>query len=184
MTDHTPNYPPIQDTTEEWRDIPGYEGYYQISSLGRVKSLFRYKRTGAPVKERILKQRVDRGGYLIVNLRINGVVKTFNTHRLVAIVFLPPIDGMPEVNHKDGCRINNRIENLYWVSHRGNALHALATGLIGHGGRKGTLTPPKVKQIRAYLRFGLSQDKIAALFGVSQATISNIHRGKTWSNVA
>ena len=97
---------------EEWRDIEGFEGKYMVSNLGRVKSL-NYNRTG---KEGIL-EGVDYGyGYLYVNLYKYGKGKQCMIHRLVAMAFIPNPDNLPEVNHKNEDKTDNRVENLEWCS--------------------------------------------------------------------
>ncbi|MBQ2397422.1 MAG: NUMOD4 motif-containing HNH endonuclease [Bacteroidales bacterium] len=95
--------------TEIWRDIEGYVGCYQVSNLGKVKSL-KYG------KERILTASKSIYGYLIVNLRKDGKQKHYLIHRLVASAFLPNIDNLPQVNHIDEDKTNNRVENLEWCS--------------------------------------------------------------------
>ena len=97
---------------EEWRDIKGYEGKYMVSNLGRFKSL-NYRRTG---KEKILEGYPDKDGYLYVNLCKDGKGKQCMIHRLVAMAFIPNPDNLPEVNHKDEDKTNNRVENLEWCS--------------------------------------------------------------------
>jgi hypothetical protein len=101
---------------EEWRDIPGYEDY-QVSSLGRVKSL-KYG------KEHILKSIIVRSGYLSVNLYANGKARLTSIHRIVAKVFIPNPKRKPEVNHKDGNKKNNILGNLEWVTKSENQKHA------------------------------------------------------------
>lgn len=90
---------------EIWKDIEGYEGIYMISSKGRVKSL----KFG---KEKILKSGKDSCGYLFVYLYKNGKVKSFKVHRLVAQAFLDNPNNLPEVNHKDEDKTNNKVENI------------------------------------------------------------------------
>ena len=90
---------------EEWRDIKDYEGLYQISNLGRVKSL-NYNRTG---REGIMKLDKNKYGYLYICLFKNGVKKHFRVHRLVAKTFIPNPHNLPEVNHKDENCINNFV---------------------------------------------------------------------------
>lgn len=102
---------------EEWKDIPGYEGLYQASTCGRIKSLGRWKRSGADcgfaLKPRILKQYKQHDGRLTVQLYSNdGSVKGVLVHRAVASTFLPNLENKPEVNHIDGDFTNNKIENL------------------------------------------------------------------------
>ena len=100
---------------EEWRDIRGYEGLYQVSNLGRVKSIPREKTKGG-----ILKPLKDTTGYLSVNLYKNGKIKRCKIHRLVANNFL-------EVNHKDGNKLNNNLSNLEYVTRSQNILHRFRT---------------------------------------------------------
>lgn len=95
---------------EFWRDVVGYEGLYQVSNWGRVKSL-NYNHTG---KEKILKLGKNNFGYLRVSLCKNGKEKNHKVHRLVAEAWLPNPDNLPCVNHKDEDKANNRVENLEW----------------------------------------------------------------------
>lgn len=104
---------------EEWKDIENYEGLYQISNLGRVKSL-NYNHTG---KERLLKPGNNRCGYLYVNLWKNGKVKKMTVHRLVAQAFLENPTNLPEVNHIDENKENNKVENLEWCDRKYNMNH-------------------------------------------------------------
>ena len=98
---------------EEWRDIEGYEGLYQVSNLGRVKSL---RDKNNKKRELILKPKTMRNGYLKVDLCKNGKQKTFTVHRLVATVFISNPKNFPVVNHKDENKLNNNISNLEWCT--------------------------------------------------------------------
>lgn len=127
---------------EEWRDIPGYEGMYQISSFGRVKSLARtmpHKTHGTwNIGERILKSfwsgQKD-SQYLAVFLHSGrGHQKIFRVHRLVAEAFIPRIEGKDVVNHKNCNRADNTVENLEWVTAKENAQHAKAHGRLENVG--------------------------------------------------
>ena len=104
---------------EIWRDIQGYEGKYQVSNMGRVKSL-NYRQTG---KERILRGIGTILGYLTVNLYQDGKMKTHKVHRLVALAFLPNPYNLPQINHLDENKENNCIDNLEWVSCKENINH-------------------------------------------------------------
>lgn len=103
-----------------WKDIKGYEGVYQISDQGEIKRLLK-DGTEKPVKG------YGGGKYFTVSLCVSNNKKTYYVHRLVAETFLdkPTIDEPLEVNHKDGNKHNNRVENLEWVTLRGNQLHAM-----------------------------------------------------------
>lgn len=119
---------------EEWRDIKGYEGLYQVSSEGRVKSLERkvsHRDRERTIKERILKPGINRGGYLKINLYTDGKPKTLIVHRLVASAFVPNPDDKPEVNHVDEDKSNNRACNLEWVTAKENANHGTRNERIG-----------------------------------------------------
>ena len=125
---------------EEWRPIVGYEGLYEVSSYGRVRSLDMY------VKARYGNYRLHKGkvlspgirpdGYLFVNLTYNGKHKTITVHRLVAQAFLPNPDNLSEVNHKDEDKSNNRVENLEWCDRKYN---------LNYGSRKDKVRDTKIK---------------------------------------
>ena len=112
---------------EEWRDIKGYEGKYMVSNLGRVKSL-NYSNTG---KEGILNARDNGKGYLRVILWKDGKDKKYRINRLVAQAFIPNPDNLPEVNHKDEDKTNNRVDNLEWCSRQYNIEYSQGKAVIG-----------------------------------------------------
>ena len=103
---------------EVWKDIKDYEGLYQVSNLGRIKSLSRFhytgwgKNKGYIKKEKILKPRYDKKGYQMVVLYKNGIGKNFKVHRLVAEAFIPNPNNLPQINHKDEIKRNNIFTNL------------------------------------------------------------------------
>ena len=101
---------------EIWEDIADYEGLYQVSSLGRVKSLGNYKSS----KEKILKPFSNKDGYLNVKLCKEGKRKQYLVHRLVAKAFIPNPENKLEVNHKDEDKTNNKVENLEWMTCKEN----------------------------------------------------------------
>lgn len=109
---------------EIWKTIEGYEGFYEISNLGRVKSLRRIETrkngTTYPVKESIIAQHADKKGYCRARLRKPGSTKTLLVHRLVAAAFIPNPNGYKEINHKDECKGNNRADNLEWCDRKYN----------------------------------------------------------------
>ena len=109
---------------EEWRSIPGYEGLYEVSSYGRVKSLeISYIRKNGIMDHKpeiILRPKNNGTGYFTVCLYKNKTYKYYLIHRLVAQAFIPNPDNLSEVNHKDEDKTNNRVENLEWCSHKYN----------------------------------------------------------------
>lgn len=119
--------------SEIWNDIDGYKGKYQVSNLGRVKSLYHVviRKNGhpMPINEKILKPGVSSNGYFTIVLAKNGNKNTRTIHRLVASHFIENIDNKKEVNHKDGDKLNNRVSNLEWVTPSQNIKHSYDTGL-------------------------------------------------------
>ena len=119
---------------EIWRDIKGFEGYYQVSNTGNVKSLERTVRNGRGYKiipEKILEGYDNGNGYLYVKLCKEGKRKQYRINRLVAMAFIPNPNNLPEVNHKDKIRTNNNIENLEWCTKQYNVEYSLAKAVIG-----------------------------------------------------
>ena len=113
---------------EYWKDIKGYEGYYQISNLGRVKSLIGWSGNKYIKREKILALYKNQAGYYTVKLQIKNKRKGFRIHRLIAEAFIPNPNNKPEVNHINAIRDDNRIENLEWVTHAENMQHAWKLG--------------------------------------------------------
>jgi len=121
---------------EIWKDVVGYEGYYKVSNLGSVMGLARIvprKRYGEiylyPERERMLKFHINKKGYVITSLSKNDKEIKPQVHRLVAIAFIPNHDNKPQVNHKDGNKQNNHVDNLEWVTNQENIDHSWKTGL-------------------------------------------------------
>ncbi|MFC1744841.1 NUMOD4 domain-containing protein [Candidatus Riflebacteria bacterium] len=176
---------------EIWRSIKGYKGYYEVSNFGRVRSVERFityrdgrKRTYPGV---LLKIQLDAYGYLMVGLRKGGKSTPKKIHRLVLSTFG---DGNPLnkpcVNHKDGNKANNHIDNLEWVTPLENTQHAAEMGLIpvGEDVWNAKLTANNVKQIRKLLCEGTNTDvEIAKMFGVTDNVIYQIRHQETWKHV-
>lgn len=119
---------------EIWKDIPGYEGLYQVSNLGRVKSLITGKK---------LKELNAATGYLQAVLYKNRIPKRFLIHRLVAETFIKNPNKKPTVNHKNGVKHDNRLKNLEWATYKENMCHAFATGLnAGHDNKNNKKSIP------------------------------------------
>lgn len=164
---------------EEWRTIAGYEGYYEVSSHGRVRSL---PRNGTVRRIRIIKTRINTHGRPQVGLRRSGVRRFFTVHALVAGAFLGPRPAGLVVNHKDFDRTNNHVSNLEYITQRQNIDHALEGGRFyrGEANPAAKLTEAQVRQIRASTE---SQRACARRFGVSKITVQRIRHGIIWRHV-
>lgn len=100
---------------ESWKKVVGYEDFYEVSSLGNVRSLDRVTNNGTQIRKgQVLKQKQRENGYKAVHLSVNGKTKWINVHRIVAKAFLPNPKGLMEVNHKNEIKSDNRVENLEW----------------------------------------------------------------------
>lgn len=172
---------------EKWADVPGFEGIYRVSTTGRLCSLPRTDARGWHIKGRIMS--TDKGacgGYPRVNLFGKGKKRlSVPIHRLVAEAFIPNPDNLPQVNHKDGNKLNNTVENLEWVSCSENVAHAVRTGLMtnhffamygeAHPGHK--YSDAQVEDIRRMYASGIKGTAIARKYGMSKAHVYKILRG-------
>lgn len=177
--------------TEEWRPVVGYEGFYEVSDLGRVRSVShvvkaRYNAT-ATKRGRLIRSRITdkKRRYLRITLSRNNVIKTHLVHRLVASAFVTNPKNKPCINHKNGNKEDNRPGNLEWVTHKENTHHAIRHGLINERGENSALarlTSEDARQIRFLSKF-MSQRKIGLLFGVNQTHVSHIVLRKAWAHI-
>lgn len=157
-------------------DIDNYEGYYQVSNLGRVKSLERrvknYPSGTRFIKSAPLKTRVGTTGYLTVDLCKKGRASKYKIHRLKAIAFIPNPKNYPQINHIDGNKLNNDLSNLEWCSSASNILHAYSCGL-----HKSKLSAEYVEEIlNGYPE--ISIPKLAMKYNVSNTAIWYVIHGK------
>ena len=110
----------ITMTEEIWRPIDGYEGLYEVSNTGLIRSLDRFVGNRNRIKGKILSIKIEKNGYCSVALFKYGKMKRYLVHRLVAQEFIPNTEGLPQVNHKDEDKTNNRVENLEWCTAKYN----------------------------------------------------------------
>lgn len=124
---------------EIWKDIKNYEGLYQVSNLGRIKSLSRTvyqynymakKDIKITFKGKIRKPRMSKDGYYIINLNKDGKMTTYRVHRLVGEQFVENKENKPYINHKDGNKLNNNVDNLEWCTAKENSIHGWKIGLM------------------------------------------------------
>lgn len=164
---------------EIWKDVPGYEGLYQCSNFGRVKS-FIYK------KERILKSAKNNKGYLNVILTKNKTHKQFKCHRLVLMSFIGVDIYKKEVNHINNIKHDNRLENLEWVTPKENVIHSFRTKLrnnvIGERCFKSKLTSIQVLEIRSIGRTKTLKE-ISEIYKIKEPSVWQIITKKSWKHI-
>ena len=176
---------------EVWKSVPGFEGYYEASNIGRIRTVDRIGKTcyGADRKlnGKLVAQNSGKKGYLRVSSRIHGVMLV---HRLVALTWIQNPDALPVINHIDGNKENNRIENLEWCTQSYNMKHAhrngLAKGMVLLKGDKSIaakLTERKVANIKFRLLHGDRAVDLAKEYGVNKNTIAELKAGRSWSHV-
>jgi hypothetical protein len=171
---------------EEWKDIKGYEGLYQVSNLGRVKSLDRVS-NGQPKRGQILKPFKSSFRYLAVEVSRNAVTKSVPVHRLVAQAFLPNPDNLPQINHKDGIKENNHVNNLEFCTAKHNSKHAVSSGLrVAAKGERcacSKLKEGEVREIRSLYSRGVPKEEIAKIFKITRENIRFIVNRITWKHI-
>lgn len=165
--------PPVP---EQWLTVAGFEGYYEVSDLGRVRSV----RAG-----RCLKACIGASGYEQVDLSLHGKARSVNVHQLVATAFLGPAKPGMQVCHSDGDRRNNRALNLrYGTPAENNADKARhGTTVRGAANNKAKLSAEDVIVVRHLAAAGMAHRSIAQRFGVSRPAISYVVRRETWAHI-
>lgn len=174
----------IQANMAEFKPVEGFVNEYSVSKDGRVLS---HPKRCSNVFGKILKQYINHTGYHSVVLQ-NGYKVKHMVHVLVAKAFIPNPENKPQVNHKDGNKSNNCVENLEWVTASENIHHAFKTGLRKptHGTINGMskLNDEVVRSIRAEYKSGtISQEKLGVKYGVSQTCIHKVVTGKRWTTI-
>lgn len=155
---------------EIWKDIAGYEGYYSVSNNGKILSIR---------KKKLLASRIGNTGYVSVHLSIRGKSKRYSIHRLVAKAFIENPNNLPQVNHKDGIKTNNCVENLEWITCVENLKHSYKIRLENM-----TITEEIVRKV--YLDFHkhcIPVVKLIKKYSLGLGCISEIVRNKSWKNV-
>ena len=183
---------------EFWKPVIGvkdnlYDGYYEVSNLGRFKMLPRLLRhsKGIRVSKEKIVEGSNRYGYKTVSFKKDGIKKTIDVHILVARAFIknPNPEKFKIVNHLNSDRADNRVENLEWCDHSRNAKHAIEAGKLkitmGSSRSNAILNEDKVLAIKLLYKTGkFSHWKLANLFNIGKTTIQNILNGTKWAHVA
>lgn len=178
---------------EEWRPVVGWGDYYDVSNEGRLRRSPGSPKIGRAVPGRVLSLhgRIDDGGYRLAELSRNGRRVTKKLHRLIAASFLGVRPTRIQVNHKDGNKLNNRLDNLEYVTNQENMRHAIRLGLFdpSQAGRKRAgvgmkLNAGDVMDIRSRVASGESRRAVASAYGLHVMTIGQIIRREIWRSVA
>lgn len=168
----------IENYKEEWRTCGG-SSITEVSNLGRVRNA---------VTKRIRKLSTNAGGYLVCGLVLDtGDSKTVRVHRLVALAFLPADSVKREVNHIDGNKQNNRLDNLEWVTSKENKKHAWDNGLYSCSGEnhgQAVYTEEQIRKVCEMLSVEPSNKLISEELGIAIHTIASIRSGRIWNNVS
>lgn len=175
---------------EIWKEVVGYEGLYEVSNLGRVKSVRKIvkRNTGFLVKPEVIKKQKVSKGYLTVALCKESVFKHKKVHILVGVSFIENPQNKPQINHKKGNKLDNRATELEWNTAEENVRHSYSFGL--KIGKKGELHPlsklndsdiPNIISLRFDKK--LTQQAIADMYNVCRATISLITNKKYYSHI-
>jgi hypothetical protein len=176
---------------ETWKPVVGFEGFYEVSSMGRVKSIARRVRgrNGHLIghSSKLLSPGEQQSGHLCVNLSMHGKPHMRRVHTLVALAFIGPCPEGLEVNHIDGDPKNNVVSNLEYVTHKENMLHAanvLNSFPRGEGHHNSKMTVATVREARAMRAKGMKFQDIADRLGVTRRTAARACNGELWAHVS
>ena len=178
-----------------WKSVVEYEGLYEVNTDGELRT-FNWKGTG---QTRIMKPAKDHKGYLRTMLAKDGNAKTIKMHRIIAQAFIPNPENKPTVNHKNGIKTDNRVENLEWHTNKENVAHAIANGMFkfmtaealakvppqkGELNGNSKLTASDVIAIRqAFKPHVVTREILAKKYGVSPTTIKDVTNRKSWKHL-
>ncbi len=175
---------------EIWKDVNGFEGYYAVSNTGKIKSIPRFIFNGKgyfKTKDKIIRPVFDSCGRQQAHLHKNNIRTTSYVHRIVGKAFIPNPDNLPQINHIDGNKINNHVNNLEWCDNLYNQRHSWAIGLRkpNLGEKSGTckLTTEDVLAIRESFSRGVRNKDLAIKYNVKRSTISAITNRINWRHV-
>ncbi len=173
---------------EIWKPVVHFEGYYEVSDRGRVRRIAPWCDGRKTKPADTLKCNVKQSGYVRVSLHREGVISEFAVHRLVMAAFVGPLPPGHDVNHKNGEKADNRVENLEYLTKSENQLHSYR--VLGTASRPGSkhhnakLTEDGVVQARILRSNGYMVKDLAIRFGVSQPTMSAALNGTAWRHVS
>lgn len=172
---------------EIWKDIVGYEGFYQVSNLGKIKGLDRFVSSSHNckrlVKGKIIKPTI-RVCYHKVCLSKPNQIWQVSVHRLVALHFIENPENKPQVNHKNGIKTDNRVDNLEWCTTFENRQHAFDTGLQkAIKGEKHYISKLTEKDVLDIRKSSLLQRELSLIYGVHRVCISQVKLRKTWKHI-
>lgn len=174
----------MTDTTERWLPVPRYEGFYEVSDLGQIRSVLHMTSRG-PRGGKLLAQFPDKDGYLRVNLSRIGVTRSIPVHVLVLRTFAGEPEPGQEGRHGPNGKRDNRLTELCWGTRLENAEDKRRDGTMARGERQGnaSLTEDAIREIRRRRAAGELQQALADAFGISQAHVSRIELRQTWTHV-
>lgn len=164
---------------EIYKDVIGYEGLYKVSNYGNIISVARHRRK----ESKVLKQCLLRTGYYCIDLCNNGVIKKHLVHRLVANAFLDNHLNKEQVNHINGIKNDNKLENLEWCTRSENQLHSIKTGLRSAKGEKNSQSKLNELQVMDIFNRKQTYSIIANEYNISISTVSDIKRGYSWYHI-
>lgn len=172
---------------EIWKDIEGYEGSYQVSNRGQIRSLKGISYRGDKLQYRLMKQwKRNKQGYLGIQLCRQGIIKNYFVHRLVGKAFIQNPLNLPQINHKDGIKINNNVNNLEYVTGSENVRHAYRTGLassLGESNSRSKLKSNEILEIRTLRESGIPVKDIARKYNIERNYIYSICLRFTWKHL-